>query len=189
MSKFARQIYQNVKDRLEGEMNDFLEDATLEEARFMIEVLNHRSNNTFGLPRGPGEYEIPIYSAIQDQMDCGSAIVVVSDSDMVPKVEEFIAALEKKRWRKPPYDPRKPAETEDEILDRFERSFRSEIDLFARDAKRPSFILMGAILARWNELARDPDIKKLPNTLAVAAEMELDRYRAETVVETARASQ
>jgi hypothetical protein len=181
-TKLARQVYAQVKYRLENEMDGFLENATLEEARFMIEVLNQRSSNTFGVPRGPAEYEIPIYSAIQDQIDCGSACVVVPNQDMISKVEEFIAALETKRWKKPAHNWNA---TEDEILDRFERSFRSEVELFARDAKRPSFILMRDILSRWNELARDPEIGALPNTLAIAAEMELEKLRAKTAAEAA----
>ncbi len=37
---------------------------------------------------------------------------------------------------------------------------------------------MLGILARWNEIANDPGMNTLPNTLAVAAEMELDALRA-----------
>ena len=42
------------------------------------------------------------------------------------------------------------------------------------------------IFARWNELARDPDLDTLPNTLAIAAQIELDKLRADTAAEKAK---
>jgi hypothetical protein len=38
--------------------------------------------------------------------------------------------------------------------------------------------LMRDILARWNEFSRDSEIKKMPNILAAAAEIELAKYQA-----------
>jgi hypothetical protein len=182
LSKFARQVYESVKDRLEYKFEGFLEGATLEELRFMIEVMGDWDNrNSYGRPRSPGDFEIPIYGAIQRQLD-GNICVVVPDDEMVGPVEEFIVALQKKRWKPAPYKTDTP---EKEIRAGFEESFRSDADLFARDAGLPSFRLMRDILARWNELHRDPEINKLPNTLAIAAEMELDKYRAEAAAEAA----
>ncbi|MGA2713294.1 MAG: hypothetical protein ABSG41_09310 [Bryobacteraceae bacterium] len=184
LSEFARQVYEQVKVRLEGEFESFEEHSTIEEKRLLIEILNdHMNRSSGGRPRSPGEYEIPLYSAIERQIS-GRTCVVIDDDHMVPQVEEFIAAMERKSWKRKPYDPSK-RDTEDEIRDRFEASFRREVDLFARDAGQPSFLLMKDILARWNELAHDPGAGKLPNVLAVAAEMELDRLRAETAAEEA----
>jgi hypothetical protein len=114
----------------------------------------------------------------------GHILVVLPRADMLDPVQEFIKQLELKRIQK---QPRKP-ETADELLDRLESRFRSEIELFARDARYQSLTFMHAILARWNELARDPDITTLPNTLAIAVEIELDALRAETAADALRAT-
>jgi hypothetical protein len=45
---------------------------------------------------------------------------------------------------------------------------------------------MSDILARWNELYRDPEITALPDVLAAAAEMELDALRAKNAAEAAQ---
>jgi hypothetical protein len=157
-SAFTRKIFAQVKDPLEGQFERFLEDATVEEQRLMIEILSDRESRTCGgRPRSPGEYEIGLYSAIESQIsDC--VCVVLPHDDMAPQVEDFIAAPE--RRRKPrkaaEYVPYKP-ETNEEIVKRFSARFRAEVELFARDAGRPSLGLMIDILARWNQIHADPE--------------------------------
>lgn len=176
LSRFAHQVYVQVKARLENEIEGFLEDATLEESRFMIEVLNDRSQSLVA-PRFPGEYEIPLFSAIQKQLEgYPYACVIVPDQGMVPQVEKFIAALEKKSTRARSDSHHTP--TEEEARDRFAACFRGQVELFARDAGRHSLVLMRDILARWNEMQSDPEMTDEPNLLAAAAELELDSRRA-----------
>jgi hypothetical protein len=179
--KVARQIYEQVQSRLKSEFGHFREYSTLEEKRLLIEILNDHTNRSGSLARRPGEHEVALYSAIQRQLDDCLCVVVPCD-DWVPLVENFIAALHRKTWKRAPYDPSK-RETADELRDRLAKSFRSEVEIFARDAGQPSLSLMRDILARWNELAHDPELKGFPNTLEVAAQIELDKLRADTAAE------
>lgn len=149
----------------------------------MIEIFNdHGSNNMGPRPRGIGQYEVPICGAIQRQLD-DCVCVVVPNDDLIGPVEEFIAELEKKRYKRKPWQPGQYSH--DELIEQHEETFRSEVELFARDANMPSFMLMHSIFGRWNELVRDPELTTLPNTLAVAVQIELDKLRADTAAEKA----
>jgi hypothetical protein len=186
-SAFARKIIEGVKDRLEGEFESFLGHSNVEEQRLMLNILGDYDNRCMGEnPRSPGEYEIFLYSAIERQVS-GDVCVVLPHDDMVPQVEEFIAALEKKRKPKNWLERTKP-ETQDGTETRLSRQFRNEMEFFARDAGKQSMSLMFDILARWNSLANDPQMKKFDNTLAAAAEMELDKLRAKAAAEKAVAA-
>ncbi len=174
ISAVARQIRKQVNESLRSQLESFAENAALEEQRFMIEVMREWDGRSgMGSPRRISDHEVPLYGAIQRQLDDCLCVVVPRD-EMVDRVNEFINALDKEPIRP---KTRQPV-TEDDITARLERQFRAEFELFARDAKQPSLRLMLGILARWNEIANDPGMNTLPNTLAVAAEMELDALRA-----------
>ena len=53
VSKFARQVFARVRSRLESEWESFLERATMEEQRLMIEILNDYANQTAGAATRP----------------------------------------------------------------------------------------------------------------------------------------
>jgi len=183
-TEFVRKIHACVSDRLESEFEHFREHANIEEKRLMIEILNEHMNRSgyHGAPRSPIDREIYLYSAIERQLSDNVCVVVPRD-EMVPYIEDFINKLDR-RWPPKSHSSRKP-ESEDEIMERFASNFRTEIELFARDAGKPSFWLMSKIIARWNEINRDSQARKVPNILAVAAEIELEKLLAEKAAEAA----
>jgi hypothetical protein len=177
-----RKVRERLKDHLADQFEGFIDKSTYEEQRFLSEILNDR-DGMFGpaKPRGPSEHEVPLFSAIQLNID-GNHCVPVPDSDMVPAVEEFITALERARSRISPKVAKAP-ETNEQINERLGRRFRAEVELFHRDAGRASLSLMLDILARWNELWGDKSLAPVPNQLAVAVEIELAKHKAKVAVE------
>jgi hypothetical protein len=187
LSAFTRKVFARVKDRLETEFESFLECSTVEEQRLLIEILNDHSNrSSYAKPRSPGAYEISLYGAIERQVS-NCICVVVPEDDMVPQVEEFIAALERKGGSKKRNAEPFKSPTDNEITASFAHRFLVESQLFVERAGQPSLRLMLDMLARWNEIQNDPETGKLKNILAVAAEIELDKLRAKTAAESAAA--
>lgn len=175
LSRLTQANRENIRERLKGCVDDFVESATMEEQYFMIDVLQDREGITApDGPRGLSDHEVPIYSAIQRQFD-GNRCVVVPDDDMVHEVEAFITALDRKSLKKKEFS----RATTEEITERLGRRFQAEVELFMRDAGAPSFRLMLDMLARWNEIQSDEGQKLPDNILAVAAEIELEKVRAE----------
>ncbi len=129
-SAVARQIRKQVNESLRSQLESFAENAALEEQRFMIEVMREWDGRSgMGSPRRISDHEVPLYGAIQRQLDDCLCVVVPRD-EMVDRVNEFINALDKEPIRP---NTRQPV-TEDDITARLERQFRSEFELFARDA-------------------------------------------------------
>ncbi len=181
-SKTARLIFARVKEQLESYFESFLKHANIEEQRLMTELLmQHDNRSGFGQPRGISDYEIPLISAIERLMSDKICVVLPNDH-YLERVNEFIAALDRKCHSKPVPRYQK---SEDECRAEWAKDVRRGVEIFARDAGVPSLRLMTEILGRWNEIAHDPEAHSHPNVPAVAAEVELDRVRAETAVEAA----
>jgi hypothetical protein len=183
-ARIARQIYQTAKDELEGNLERFVERSSMEEKRFINAVLVDWGSINFGRPRDLGEYEVPIYSAVQLNID-GLHCLAIPDDDMIPRIEEFIAALERKSWRAKHRSDWPNKESSAAIRDRFAHSFRTDVEMFAREAGLPSLRFMRDILVRWSEIAHDPEGIKVLNALAAAVEMELNALRADTAATAA----
>ena len=135
LSAAYRKIQQRVQNTLESSLDDFLESSNMEEKRFMIEVLSDRDSIaiTDGNPRRLSDHSVPLYSAIHEAME-GAYCVALPDLDMMSAVEDFITQLDLKSYKRATNTDLSVSG----IKERWERSFRTEVELFARDAGTPS---------------------------------------------------
>jgi hypothetical protein len=182
LSSAYRKIQQQVQDSLESSLNDFLESSNMEEKRFMIGILRDRDSIgiTSEAPRGPSDHFVPLYSAVHEAIE-GVYCVAVPDLDMLSAVENFITELDRKSYKR----QTNADISANGIKGRWERSFRTEVELFARDAGTPSLRFMSAIIARWNEIRTQPGAEKMTCILGAAAEIELEKLQAEQAAENA----
>ncbi|HZL56613.1 MAG TPA: hypothetical protein VFC21_06020 [Bryobacteraceae bacterium] len=190
-AKVAERIRRTAKDRLEGHFKEYLAQANPEEIHAMTAILDEWDQHIHfaltGQANPPLSREVALYSAIEWQLNQCHAVTVPND-DMIPLVEAYIQELSTS------YDLKKliAGQQPQSEHERLEGQLRREMEVFFQDAGMPSLKFMRRVIALWNELATDPDIRKAVNDkkitnilLAVAMEIEIPRAQAEAYADVA----
>jgi hypothetical protein len=167
-----------VNERLEGYFKDFIEDGLPEEKGFLNEVFCMREGG-FGNKgvKAFGQHEVPLFSAIQDQLD-GRRLVPVESDEMVLEVEKFITDKIAAGWKEPKRSYGRPRETEDEICARMTKLVTRQFELFTSRCKRADLSLVSDLLEQWEALTDNPEFwKNTEYPLAAAIEIQLDVFR------------
>ena len=92
--QLAKQSRDVLVSELDQEFEIFRDRAWPEEMYFLRRVLNHWNMNRGWSPRGAGDCEVPLFSAIQHHLNNYHLVEVPPEH--VREVEEFIATLGKK---------------------------------------------------------------------------------------------
>lgn len=195
-SKLVQTIRQDAKDTLEGHFDDYLEGASPEEIRIMTQVMTNWNQYSHGYKYGhvdsPDEYEVPILTAFQEMIGkYEECVVVIPKRDMLSDVERCIFELEHMSYNR---EQRKKAEAAVDPKVRQRRVLDDDFSVFVEKAGDNSVSLMIDIISRFVDLKRDPaitvavDDNKIKNVLAVAVEIEMERYRVNAAVKSATAA-
>jgi hypothetical protein len=176
---FIEAARRSVNDTLEGLMEEFRETGLPKEKHFLIEVLQTwESTSSRRGVKAYAQQEVPLFSAIQYQLD-GMSLIPVASSAMVREVEQFITDKIAAGWKEPKTNlSPSPRETDQEIRDRIAKVVARQMQLFASHCKRSDLIFMSDLLEQWESLTDNPEFwKNTEYPLAAAAEVEIDTLR------------
>lgn len=169
---FVEAVRKGVDDRLERYIKDFIMNGLPEEKRFLNEVFMGWESGCRGV-RGHGEHEIPLFSAIQQELD-GMHLVPVDSDAMVGEVEKFITDKIASGWKEPVRSAW-GRETDEEIKERLRTLLARQSQFFASRCKRTDLIFMIDLLEQWEALTDNDEFwQETEYPLAAAAELHLD---------------
>jgi hypothetical protein len=144
----------------------------------MDEWDQYGNGRILGYLNSPMDREVPILSAIQKNLNDRN-LVEVPDEDMIPDIERCIVELDKLSYQRKERDKKAV-----DPVAKLEKRATDEFGMFMRHAGEKSVEAMSDLLARWNDLHRDPAIRqaidagRITNLLAVSIEIESERFRA-----------
>ena len=141
----TQQIRAEQKERLQTHFEKFVDEAWPEEIRFLNDVLTDWESNSCGdRTRKLSDFEVPIYSAVQVNLNSKSLVEVPFFH--VDEVEEFVATLDRIGW---PERPRGLQQSEDELRTRLLRLLDDEVKYFHKAASTNDLKYLLDTLERW----------------------------------------
>lgn len=141
----TEQVRAEQKERLQTLFEQFVNEAWPEEIRFMNDVLADWDSNGGGNgPRKISDAEVPIYSAVQVNLNSKSLVEVPFSH--VGEVQEFIATLDCIGW---PERPRSIQQSDDELRTGLLSMLDHEVKYFHETASTNDARYLLNTLERW----------------------------------------
>jgi hypothetical protein len=142
--KIAVAVRAESQHNLDYYWKQFAQKAWPEERQFMLAILNEWSNNGGGYDRMGGlDAEVPLYSAVQEQIDGMHALPI--DRDDIHEVNKLLLELRTRRQR----GEKKEQQLQSEILERWRRDLRASFENFMVNGTPDEHRFLNRVLYEW----------------------------------------
>lgn len=179
-------VRQRVRDEVESQFDAFMDSASSEDMRILFGILNDHASSAVRGDRGRplARREVPgLLAAILNQVNnTFAAYVEVRDEKLLAAAERCMVELERKSYQI------KTAPKSD-----LDARLQAELALFSEESGEFSKEYLLRVIARWNELRRDPNVRAALNDegeslFEAAFEIEYGRRVAEHAAKNAIAA-